>query len=211
MKKNLIQSVAFALAFIPCLVVAQGNLIVNGGFDIDSSGWTLTNVAGNGGAGPGDKGNPGGMISLKSVTPSPATDPTISQTVNSLTPGIVYVVSGDYENMTQIHGGLVSFGVAIDSVLFFQTSAPFDFNWHTFSFDYTATSSSALLSIAAEMNGTSVYYGIDNIAMYAVPEPSAGCLLFLSSGLLIFVRKAGHEIMRRRKFISVKCMSISKQ
>ena len=51
------------------------------------------------------------------------------------------------------------------------------FNWHSFSFDYTATSTSALLSLEAQINGTDDSYEIDNISMEAVPEPNSLCLV----------------------------------
>jgi hypothetical protein len=198
MKKNLIQTVAFALAFIPCFVMAQGTLVINGGFVFGADGWTLINgahIVPTNGYGT----NLFGVLGNSS--PSPSVLPTASQTINSLTPGLLYYVSGDFaKGKDQMPGGSPlnpSFGVLMDNVVYFQAVAPENFDWQNFTFYYTATASSAVLSLSSYMNGTEVPYFIDNIAMYAVPEPSAGCLLFLSSGLLIFVRKAGHEIMRR--------------
>jgi hypothetical protein len=71
----------------------------------------------------------------------------------------------------------------------FETAGQEDTFWHSFSFLYSATSSIAVLSLASQLNGTGISYGIDNIAMNAIPEPSSICLIFLGSGLLIFVRK----------------------
>ena len=168
---------------------AQGNLVVNGGFDHNASGWTMTNVdISEGGGYYISIGNPPGSVFLYNPSFNVFV-PTASQEINSLTPGTLYIVSGDYmlrlgKNVTDN-----SFGVALDSVFLFETTAPADSNWHSFSFDYAATSVSALLRICAQINGTDDAYFIDNIAMYATPEPSAWSLIFLGSGLLIYFRK----------------------
>jgi hypothetical protein len=152
-------------------VVAQGNLVVNGGFDTDASGWTLTNV-GFGYLPTG--GNPPGCVDLDN--PSSLYAPTASQEINSLTPGTFYIVSGDYQSGGK---GIAnnSFGVALDGVYLFEANSPPTYNWYSFSFEYMATSTSALLSISAQLNGTDYPYAIDNIAVNAVPEPNSLCLM----------------------------------
>ncbi len=166
------------LLSLPQPLVAQGTLVVNGGFDLGTNGWTVTNMSG-----PGwdpNKGNPGGWVELDSLSPSLVTDPTISQMITGLIPSQSYLVSGDFSktiNRNGIPTGL-SFGVALDNVHFFETADPGDFLWHSFSFAYTATASSALLSFSAQRNGTQVSYGIDNIWM-GVPEPSVLVLVAL--------------------------------
>ena len=154
-------------------VAAQGNLVVNGGFDTDASGWTLVNVsAGYGYLATG--GNPSGCVLL--YNPSSPYASTASQEINSLTPGTIYNVSGDYQSGGK---GIAnnSFGVALDGVYLFEANSPPTYNWYSFSFEYMATSTSALLSISAQLNGTGYPYSIDNIAMYAVPEPNSLCLM----------------------------------
>jgi len=154
-------------------VAAQGNLVVNGGFDTDASGWILTNVD----SGSGYEslaGDPPGSVLLGILFS--ANNPTASQEINSLTPGQFYVVSGNYSG-----GGKditdISFEVLFDGVPLFETNAPPNFlNWYSFSFDYTATSTSALLSLVT-LIGTGDSYYIDNIAMDAVPEPNSLCLM----------------------------------
>jgi hypothetical protein len=163
-----------------CLIaqhlIAQGNLIFNGGFDASSSGWTLIN----GTAYSSSFGNPSGSVNLRD---------TASQEINDLIPGQLYVVSGDYEGGGGAKNTITNgFGVAFDGAFLFETNAPTG-NWYSFSFDYKATSMSTLLSLSAPINGTVYGYFIDNITMYAVPEPSAISLLFLGSGVLIYVRK----------------------
>jgi hypothetical protein len=155
---------------------AQGNLVVNGGFDIDDGGWSV-----NSGSGYFNfkNGNPPGEFVLAGV-PSPSSDPTISQTVTGLVPSQTYVVSGDYINIDSLSGlpADLSFGVALDGVFLFETAQPQDFEWHHFSFPYNATAPSAVLSLSAQRNGTSIQYAIDNIAIQ-VPEPCSVGLLCL--------------------------------
>jgi len=176
---------ALMLSCLPQWAMSQGNLVVNGGFDTDASGWTITNVSEGDNGYASNIGNPPGSVFLYDV--SSLNVPTASQEISSLTPGALYIVSGDYAGGGK---GVAnnSFGVALDGVYLFETNAPPTYNWYSFSFDYTATSTSALLSISAQLNGTGYPYTIDNIAMYAVPEPSAICLILLGSGVLIYVR-----------------------
>jgi len=186
-KISIIVLTALMLSCLPQLTMAQGNLVVNGSFDTDASGWIITNVNVSAGGGYlSNYGNPPGSIFL--YNPSSSHVPTASQEINSLTPGSLYVISGDYQKGLGKNITANSFGVALDGVFLFETNAPVNLNWYNFSFYYTAASSSALLSLAAQINGTDYSYYIDNIAMYAVPEPSAGCLIIFGSGVLIYVR-----------------------
>jgi hypothetical protein len=170
---------------------AQGSFVVNGGFDTDASSWTLTNGAYFTGAG----GNPGGGIVLN---PPSSTAPTISQTINGLTPGTFYTVSGDY--MGDLVGKNIittnSLGVALDGVFLFETVAPTNFNWYSFNFEYLATSTSALLSLSSQLNGTGASYLIDNISMYAVPEPDSLCLIGIGGvvGALFTIRHRSRQL-----------------
>jgi len=170
---------AFAFLLLPRLATAQGNLVVNGGFDSSAAGWALIN-----GASWPLLGNPGNAVGLDNLSPSPSTDPTASQTINGLTPGFIYSISGDYQKQkdrgaTTTPSTDNSFGVAIDGTFLFEaaSSTNIDVNWYNFNFLYTATSSSALLSLSSQINGTGVSYAIDNISMQAVPEPSSLCLI----------------------------------
>ena len=184
-----------AILLLSCFiqsVAAQGNLVVNGGFDTDASGWTLANVeAGFGYLATG--GNPPGCVVLENDSSPYAS--TASQEINSLTPGTFYIVSGDYQSGGK---GIAnnSFGVALDGVYLFEANSPPTYNWYSFSFEYMATSTSALLSISAQLNGTGYPYSIDNIAMDAVPEPNSLCLLGaggMMSALFRHRRKARRE------------------
>jgi hypothetical protein len=158
MKKSPVLSLML-LAF--CFSATAQNLIVNGGFDTNSSGWTTT--ASSGWYEP-NKGNPGGCFVLFS-----ASTPTISQVVTGLIPGSNYVISGDYN----IEGGTItntpSFGVAIDGIFLLEVATT-NYGWHSFSFPYTATSSGVTLSLTAQINGTSTSYDVDNIVVQPIPS-----------------------------------------
>jgi PEP-CTERM motif len=180
---------SLALLTLPHLTFAQGNLIFNGGFDTSANGWTIINTPGGFGYSSAG-GNPGGCVLLDNISPSLSSDPTASQTVSTLTPGITYVVSGDYQLGKDRGGGSVtdaSFGVAIDGNVLFAAVAPGNFTWQHFSFSYIASSSSATLSLSSQINGTGFSYGIDNIRIQVVPEPSLMSLLGVS-GLAFYWR-----------------------
>lgn len=156
-------------AFIggPSPAIAQ-NFVTNGRFDTNATGWTAANDSLGGWT--CCKGNPGGWFWLD-ANPSPTTDPTVSQVVNGLTPGVRYAVSGDFERLIDRGGGSptgLSFGVAIDGVFYYQAPQS-DWAWHSFSFSFVAASSSATLSLSAQMNGTGVSYGIDNLVVQPLP------------------------------------------
>jgi hypothetical protein len=159
-----------AVLLLPRWSGAQGNLIINGGFDTDASGWT-TNISS--GFFQSSKGNPGGVFTLLG---------TISQTVNGLNPGSSYLISGNYEVEGGALGNTLNFTVAIDSISLFQ-AAPLDHQWDDFSFSYTASSPSAVLSLTAD--GANAYR-IDNISMELIPEPST--LSMFSIFILLFCR-----------------------
>ena len=177
---------ALALSYIPQPATAQGNLVVNAGFNYDASGWIATNVAITAGYDP-LKGHPGGCFWLWSGSSS--LEPVVSQTINGLIPGSTYLVSGDYSVEGGTLGGTPSFGVAMDGTYLFEV-APIIPTWQSFSFLYTATASSAVLSLAAEMNGTHVAYRVDNIFMEGVPEPGFSSLLALGGLWLLWHRRA---------------------
>ncbi len=177
------------LVVLPLGVSAQGNLVFNGGFDTDASGWMLVDMSMGGGF-ETTKGNPPGDVVLASF-PSPDTDPTASQTINSLTPVAIYTVSGDFRYIQDRGGGLptdMGFGVALDGVYLFESADRTPNIWQHFSFSYTASSASALLSLSAQRNGTGLVYAIDNLSM-KIPEPSSGALLLAGVGLLVLARR----------------------
>src|ERR1043165_492220 len=175
---NTREAILILLVFVSCRgrARAQGTLVFNGGFATNTDGWILANGAGF----EFTKGNPAGDVALGSIPPSDTTDPTASQTINSLTPGTAYLVSGDLRYLTDRGGGSPTdfgFGVMVDGAVLFESAQRTSVVWQHFSALYTATAPSALLSLAAQRNGTGVEYAIDNIAMGEAPEPSSFWLI----------------------------------
>lgn len=170
------------------LVEAQENLVMNGGFNANSNGWTVANTPG--GFGYHSRvGNPPGGVQLDNVNPSSLSDPTASQTITNLVLNQSYLISGEYRQGkirgTNLPLDVPSFGVALNGDYLFTAYSPGNIpDWTQFRFFYTASSSTALLSISSQINGTGVSYDIDNIAMYAVPEPSSAMLVMLGAGML---------------------------
>jgi hypothetical protein len=166
--------IAWAIFLMPRLVAAQGNLVVNGSFTSGGGGaWTVTNAPGFAFA---FEGNPGHCAPLDNPTPSDSTDPTISQTVHGLTPGVVYAVSGQYRFGKDRGGGSPAdpnFGVAIDGLFLFETLVPHDAVWRDFVFLHTATSPSVVLSLSAQRNYTGVSCFVDNVALQPFPSLAA--------------------------------------
>ena len=159
--------------------IAQGNLVFNGGFDAGVSGWTLFNVTGNGY--DSVKGNPAGCFVL-SGPPSPS----ICQTIDGLTPGTFYIVSGDYQSVGAPTGN--GFGVEVNgSSYFYEGSVS---AWQSFSFAITPDSTSVVLSLWSGQNGTSDAYRVDNITLAAVPEANSLCLFGLGGiASIAFLRR----------------------
>jgi hypothetical protein len=171
--KTAIVLTALTFSCLSQLATAQGNLILNGSFDTNAAGWATTN----GGYG-NTFGNPAGSLILFTGNTS-----TASQEISSLTPGQQYLISGDYSGKAT---GV--FNVALDGIVLFQTNAaPQNYKWDSFSSYYTATSTSALLSVQA--NATGDFYAIDNVSMQLVPEPSAAALLLFAGGIFFYVRE----------------------
>lgn len=188
LNRRVLTAAVLLLCFLPW--TGKGNLVYNGDFEIHSNGvslgWAYSQYVGF-----SLGGNPGRFALLYNSNTSDPTVPTISQTISGLSSGQIYNVSGDYRLWKPPGGSLPSdpsFGVAIDGTFLFETLEPPNTDWLNFSFDFTATSPSVVLSLSSQINGTDVPYAIDNIAMYATPEPSTISLISLGGGVLICVR-----------------------
>ncbi len=179
-----------ALAIFLLIATAQAtNLVTNGTFDSNANGWTFFNVDGNGGY-RSTGGNPGGGFIINDAG-ALGSDPTLQQSITGLIIGETYTVSGDYR---MAHGSPASnaFGVQIDGNLFEFDLTSFSFS--SFSETFVATSTSALLVLTGERNGTDTDPMVDNISIVhtsaAVPEPTT--FVFMGIGLLFAIyRKRG--------------------
>jgi hypothetical protein len=174
---------------------SQGQFVQNGTFDLIEPGtfWSAANIDGAGGWRPTD-GNPTGHFILND-NGNPATDPTISQTINGLAGSATYQVTGDFRRVYSTGASAGSFGVAIDGNFLFQGENPL-LTYAPFSFTFVAPGPSVVLSLAGERLGSDVDYSVDNINIAlvrdgAVPEP--GTLAFLAGPALL----AGYAVRRK--------------
>lgn len=176
-------------------------VIVNGNFDAvvplngTGGGWTS---AGNDGAG-GHRTSPAANVSFTNffiinAAGAVATDPSIQQTIGGFEIGNTYRITGDYENAYNTFGSPAapSFGVEVVELgLLSQFSQPASDGVGSFSIEFVANAATLTLRLTAERNGDDSSYGVDNIAVRSVPEPSAAALL--GAGMLGLIG------MRRRR------------
>lgn len=168
---TMVVSVFLALAVV-CESAANAQFIVNGNFDVSvprndtGGGWTSAHIDGSGGWFSGG-GIHGGTFILNEGGES-ATDPTISQLVSGLVPGQTYLLSGDYANVYSGSGNpsALSFAIDIDGVNRATLGRPGgDDVYGRFAVRFEATSTNALISFRAEVNGDDSSYRIDNIEL----------------------------------------------
>jgi hypothetical protein len=170
--------VILACLCFPKLAEAQGNLVVNGGFDTSATGWTLAGVSYD-----SKYGDPAGDLSLPGGTAS------ASQTINGLVAGTTYIVSGNYQGTVGVFSTGPNFEVTMNGAIIFETVSSGNNNWDYFSVPYTASSVNAVLSFGV-LDEPSEGYGIDNISMQAVPESSTSTLITLGVGAVcVYARK----------------------
>lgn len=214
--------ILFAAAFAALLLSAaplRAQLVTNGTLNTDASGWTL-------GGGCGDEqwdgtaGNPPGSIRLNACGESDS-DPAAAQTISGLTVGSTYIINVDVQLHAASSGGGTgrSFGVFLDS----QPGNPLllteflDGAWHTVTTSFVATSTSATIIFAGELDArtpggpgstTDVSYFIDNIsvaprgvttATAAVPTLSEQALIALC---LLMAGGAAFALRNRAKLAS---------
>jgi hypothetical protein len=190
------------------------NLVTNGTFNTDASGWTLGGAGCITAAWTGGTGNPPGSVLLNECGESNS-DPFASQTISGLTPGASYAISVDVLLEVNASGGGTgkSFGIFLDS----EPSNPLllteflDGNWHTVTVKFVATSTSHTIIFASELDArtpggpgitTDVSYFIDNVSLVpsgviatnTVPAMSDPALIVL--GVLL---AAGAALVLRRR------------
>jgi hypothetical protein len=176
----------FVVIAIP---MCASNLVVNGDFSVDCSGWSTSQVFsdfcqnGTGGLGAG---NPGGFAVLNN---NPGLVPAMSQNIAGLIVGQTYQLSWDMESAYHCCGSSTTPGAsaAIDGntwsfiVLNHQ-------GWLSYSQSFTYTGTSNVLSFMSQVNGTDTDAGIDNIVLTANTSlvPESGTLGLMATGILSF-------------------------
>jgi hypothetical protein len=204
---------AMATAMLLCAVPLHAQSFTNGTLDTNASGWTLL-----GGCVPsawdGPTGNPPGSILMNSCGEA-GSDPTAAQTINGLVVGTTYTISVDVHLHVAASGAGTgkSFGIFLNT----QPGNPLllteflDGNWHTVTTTFTATSTSATVIFAAELDArtpggpgstTDVSYYIDNIVLtapkaatsVAVPTMSEQAMLLLA---IVLAAGAGSTLRRK--------------
>lgn len=199
-----------------CAAPLHAQFISNGTLDFDATGWNLGGGCGDE-AWDGANGNPPGSIRLNACGESDS-DPAAAQTITGLTVGASYTIQVDVRLFANSSGSGTgrSFGVFLNN----EPANPLllteflDGNWHTLSVKFTATSTSATIIFAGELDArtpggpgitTDVAYFIDNIsvtqnvAASAIPTLSEQALLALCimlaacAGLALRKRRAARE------------------
>ncbi len=201
-----------AAAFLLCMAPAHAQLVANGTLDSDAGSWSL-------GGGCGDEmwdggtGNPPGSIRLNACGESDS-DPAAAQTINGLTVGTTYTIKVDVMLHVDSSGGGTgkSFGIFLNS----EPASPLrlteflDNNWHTVTTKFTASSTSATIIFAGELDArtpggprstTDVSYFIDNISL--IPQVPAAMIPTLSVqallALLVLLAAGGLAVLRARR------------
>jgi hypothetical protein len=165
--KKILSLIVATFLFVAFSHAQSTNLVSNGGFDTISD-WTLSNLA---------------YFNVKNGEPAPdvvlqGTSSLALQPLN-LTAGITYTISGNY------YPNIYNFGdlrIGFNSGIVYEISLPTNnATWSSFSFQYTVPPSPTHLILTLSFKGIGGCE-IDNIGVYAVPEPH-----YISFGILILI------------------------
>ncbi len=137
-------------------------LVVNGTFDNNFTGWTTNSSLRN-------DGNPGRSVYLNQ-SGQLNSDPFVAQVVNGFIPGNTYQLTGDNRNVANCCGefeGQPALAIDIDGIertIIANPGSP----WTPFSYTFVATASSHEIRFRAEINGNDTDQGLDNVSIIGV-------------------------------------------
>jgi len=159
-----------AAAIIACAFEAQANLISNGDFATDASGWTYNNPA-DGGYLAGE-GNPAGSfwVNHNGTNVGSDPDPMLSQAISTAA-GSQYQLTFDYSG--RVIAGGIGLAVDIDGTEV-ATYAILNSNWVTETFLFTATGTSTVIAFRSEINSTDYDARIDNVSVLLYTQSGGG-------------------------------------
>jgi hypothetical protein len=176
--RRLTAAAAIPFILLLALTVPAGasnpEFVVNGTFDTNLSGWTVST---SGCTNPGwmADGNPGGSAWLNACG-EVGSDPSIAQTLTGLTSGETYTLRGDYRSVASSFGNPAkpdAFEVELDGtvILSLGRPSPTATTWTAFSVQFTATATSHTIAFYAERDGDDSDFAVDNISVMS-DEPS---------------------------------------
>lgn len=159
---------------------AFANMVTNGTFTSNCSGWALTNADGFNCSTTG--GNPGGRLILNS---GPGVVISASQAISGLVINTAYRISFDASSHYNCCNSNVTkgAGVGIDGKqfdFFVYNGQP----WTNYFFDFTYAGGSNVLVLSSQRNGTDSDAQFDNVSLAPLqaPVPEPGTWFLLTSG-----------------------------
>ena len=179
------------------------NLLTDGDFSQSvpsngsANGWTSTNIDSNGGWRSSD-------YFILNSNGAAATDPTISQTVMTVNPGVTYTVSGWFINVYSQYGdsNTNSFGVYVNGSQIYAAKKNQAPGWTYFAANWTAPNvATATLSLKGEQNGEDASYAVNDLSMQAINTPAF--TTDFANGVNLWIDGSGRETATPTAFPSI--------